>query len=288
MTLDNLLIILVSACVHVVAHVVLRRPGNRDARVWWLLAWGFVLFTPMLVWRWPALSLTAVGVLLLSAMFEAGYFIAIARAYRELDLSLVYPLARGSAPVWLVVWSAMILSEPTPPGGLVGIALIVCGLYVSNLPSLGAWLRPLEALRHNGPRWALLAGLFISLYTATDRVGITLVEPLPYTVLALGLTALVMLPLTVRAVGWPQLHAEGRREWRSNLVAGFTTVAAYGLVLVAIQRGLPTSYAGATREASVALATAIGIFWFKEAGPFTRWLGAALIVAGVAGLKLFG
>lgn len=288
MSTEHLLLILGSACVHVVAHLALKRTQNRNAFVWWVLAWGGVLFLPAAVWRWRPIPLEAWGLMALSAVFEAGYFLAIARAYQTSDLSVVYPLARGTAPVLLLVWAAAFLGERPRVGGMAGVGLIAAGLYLINLPSLRAWRAPLQALRQPGPRWALLAGLCISLYTAVDRVGIGYLDPFLYTYLALWLTLILITPLIlreVRAAGlWRELQAT---TWRSVLSGG-TTLAAYAIVLYVIQAGAPASYAGAVREVSVVFGVALGVLVLKEPGSVPRFVGAALVAAGVAGIRLWG
>lgn len=288
MSLTSLLLILGSACLHVVAHIVLRGTANRDARVWWILALGSVMFAPVVFLRWQNPPPIGYVILLISGVFEVGYYFAIARAYHFADMSLVYPLARGTAPALLLIWSVLILREQPTLGGVGGIALIVLGLYIVNLPGLGAWLEPLRAVRHSGPRWALLAGFCISCYTITDRFGLQYFDPLLYTVLEVMLAAVGLLPLTLWQTGWSALKAELRLGWRGALVAGFTNIAAYAIVLYVMTLGTPASYAGAAREISVVLGTAIGVFWFKESGTWPRLLGAGLVAAGVMAIKLFG
>ncbi len=205
MTYGNLLLILGSACMHVIVHVGLKKASDRTSFVWWMLVWAMVLFSPILVIFGRPLSPAAIGIMLLSSVFEAAYFLAIAKAYRGADLSVIYPLARGTAPALLLIWSALILREPISAGGIAGVITIAAGLYVINLPRLGAWREPLRSLRQNGPRWALLAGLSTSLYTAIDKVGITFVPPLLYTYIALGITILWVTPFTLREVGWSGL-----------------------------------------------------------------------------------
>jgi drug/metabolite transporter (DMT)-like permease len=212
----------------------------------------------------------------------------MAQAYRQADLSLVYPLARGTAPLLLAVWAVLLLAEPITPGGLAGIGLIALGLYGLNLPRLGAWSEPLRALRQPGPRLALLAGACISAYTAIDRVGVRQLDPLLYTCLALWLTALLLAPYALLAVGPAGLWSELRAAWPSMLVAGFTSLAAYAMVLSAMRAGTPASYAGATREVSVVLGAAVGVWLLKEKGSAMRLAGAASVAAGVALIALFG
>ncbi|MBP7693603.1 MAG: EamA family transporter, partial [Anaerolineales bacterium] len=259
MTLTSLLWILGSAGVHVVAHVALKTTGNRNAFVWWLLLWGGVLFLPVAVWRWQPIPGAVWAIMAISAVFEAAYFLAIARAYQTGDLSIVYPLARGTAPLFLLAWSTLFLAEPLTGGGAAGVVVIALGLYVINLPAFGAWRAPLTALRGAGPRWALLAGVCISLYTTVDRVGIRYLDPFLYTYLALWLTWLLITPVVLHELGGARLLAEQRRAgWRSAL-SGLTTTLAYAIVLSVMAAGTPAGYAGAVREVSVVFGVVIGV-----------------------------
>jgi drug/metabolite transporter (DMT)-like permease len=282
----NLALILVSACVHVVAHVALKRAQDRTAFVWWMLVWGGVLFAPVLLFTHPVVAPLVWGIMGVSALFEALYFIAIARAYRLGDLSLVYPLARGTAPLFLLLWTSLFLSDHITPAGVGGIALIAAGLYIINLPRLGAWLQPLRSLAHPAPQAALLAGLCISLYTFVDRTGVQYLDPLLYTYLGILLTLLLFTPLALRRVGWHGLRQELSSSRLGSVVAGFTTLAAYALVLYTIRAGTPASYAGAVREVSVVFGVVIGVVFLHEKGSRVRVLGAVCVVAGVALIAL--
>lgn len=284
----SLALLLLSACVHVVAHVALKRAHDRTALMWWFMAWGTLLYLPVVflvrrpllpdTWMWIALS----------SVFEAGYFWAIAQAYRGGDLSTVYPLARGVAPMFLLIWSGLVLRERLTAWGIAGVGLIAVGLYLANLSRLGGWSEPWRALRRTAPRWALAAGFFTSLYTAVDKVGIRGVDPLLYTYLALAITTLWLTPLTLLRVGWQGLKGELRASRWAAPLAGLTSLAAYALVLYAMQLGTPAGYAGAVREVSVVLGAAIGVWVFRESGGPVRVVGAALVAAGVAVIGLLG
>jgi drug/metabolite transporter (DMT)-like permease len=288
MTPGNLLLLLASAGLHVITHIALKRSRDRTAFVAWMLLGAVVLFSPIVIFGWTAVPPIGWGLMLFSSVFEAGYFIAIALAYRGADLSVVYPLARGTGPVLLLVWSALILREPLTAGGIFGVGLIAVGLYVVNLPRLGAWRDPIAALRKSGPRWAVAAGVCISGYTAIDKVGIGYVPPLLYTYLALWITLVWVVPWTLWFVGARGLREEWRFSKRGALVAGFTTLGAYSLVLLAMANGTPAGYAGAIREVSVVLGAAYGVFVLKEQGGPMRLAGAGLVALGVAAIGLLG
>lgn len=284
----SLLLILASACLHVVIHIHLKRARDRASFVWWMLLWALVFYSPILVLLRRPISTLALGVMALSAVFEASYFLAIARAYRGADLSVVYPLARGTAPALLLLWSTLLLRERVTLGGMIGVATIAAGLYLINLPKFGAWREPVRALRQAGPRWALLAGLSTSLYTAIDKVGITLVAPFLYTYIALGITMLWVTPFTLHEVGLAGLLAELRHSGWRTVLAGMLTLGAYGIVLYAMSLGTPASYAGAIREFSVVLGAAYGVFVLEESHSPLRILASLLVAGGVAMIGLLG
>lgn len=288
MTLANLLILLLSAFIHVVAHIGLRRTQDRPAFVWWMLLWSVILYSPLVLLVRTGLSRVAWTCVLVSSAFDAAYFFAIAKAYQHGDLSVVYPLARGSAPAMLLIWSTVVLRESVTAGGIVGVLVIVSGLYLGNLPSLGAWLEPLRGLSRSAPRWALLAGLATSIYTAIDKVGVSHASPLLYTYVDVALTWAWLTPLAVFSTGWRRLSAELSPSRYFVPLAGFTTVAAYGLVLFAMQRGTPASYAGAIREFSVVIAAAIGVLAFKESSGPMRVAGSLLVALGVGLIGILG
>lgn len=288
MTPFNTFLVLFSACLHVVTHIALKASRDRAGFVWWMLLWAGILFLPIPLLGWTTFPAAGWGWMVFSAVFEAGYFAAIALAYRGADLSLVYPLARGTAPVLLLVWSLAFLNEALTAGGIVGIVLITAGLYVVNLRKLGAWREPWQALKQAGPRWALVAGACTSAYTAIDKVGITHVPPLLYTYLALWMSLVLLTPWTLRLIGRSGLRDELRSSRGRTVLAGFTTLAAYSLVLLAMSRSMPAAYAGALREVSVVLGAAYGVLVLKEQGGPMRIAGAGLVALGAVVLGALG
>ncbi len=282
------MLVMLSACLHVVQHVALKRARDRASFIWWMWLWASLLFLPIPILFWQSGSALVWIILAASACFEAVYYLAMAKAYKTGDLSVVYPLARGTAPLLILIWSLLLLQERPTSGGVLGIGLIICGLCVINLSGPDAWREMRSSLGRAAPRWALLAGLCISCYTTMDKAGVRLLAPLLYTYLAMAMTFAWLTPATLRAVGWQGLLAEWRVSRFNSVIAGFTAMAAYMLVLYVMQLGAPASYVGAVREISVVLGAVAGVVFLKEQGTVARLLGSALIAAGVAMIALLG
>src|SRR3990172_6369141 len=121
MTPFTTLLILLSAGFHVVTHIALKQSRDRAAFVWWMLLGAGLLSLPIPLLGWASIPPIGWGLMAFSAVFEAGYFAAIALAYRGADLSVAYPLARGTAPVLLLLWSAVFLNESLTVGGVLGM-----------------------------------------------------------------------------------------------------------------------------------------------------------------------
>lgn len=288
MSFFALLLILLSACLHVFQHVALKRARDRTSFIWWMWLSASVLFLPIPLLLWQSGSWLTWLILLGSAVFEALYYTAMAKAYQTGELSTVYPLARGTAPLFIVGWSLLFFQERLTWGGIGGIVLIVLGLSVINLRRLSEWHNWRRNLGVAAARWALLAGLCISCYTTMDKVGVKLFAPLLYTWLAMTLTVLWLTPGTLRTVGWQGLWAEWRASHWQITLAGFTAMTAYMLVLYVLRSGVPASYVGATREISVVLGALTGIVLLKEPGTLWRMGGSMLIAGGVGTIALLG
>jgi drug/metabolite transporter (DMT)-like permease len=182
----------------------------------------------------------------------------------------------------------LLLRERPTPGGLGGVTLIIAGLLIINLRRFGAWRELRRSLGQSAPRWALLAGFCISCYTTMDKAGVRLIAPMLYTYLAMTMTLAWLTPGTLRAVGWQGLMAEWRSSGYKSVIAGFTAMAAYAIVLYVMWTGAPVSYVGAMREISVVFGAVVGSVFLKEQGTVTRVFGSSLIAAGVGVIALLG
>ena len=280
MPLTTLALLGFAAMIHSGAHVAFKRAADKLAFAWWELLAIIVVCSPVLLtarWDWPLMVWLVMGV---SALAEAMYFYTTSRAYTLGDLSVTYPLSRGSAPLFIALWAALFLGERPSALGYAGIAAIAAGLFLVNLPSLADITRPLRGLAQPASRWALVAGLCISVYSTIDKVGVQFIPPLLYIYLVLVVTWLALTP------GWwlnkrtSVLAAEWRANKWSASLAGVAVVGAYTLVLMAMQRS-PVSYVGSVREVSVVLTAWIGSTFLGEGKTGLRVTASVLVVVGI-------
>jgi drug/metabolite transporter (DMT)-like permease len=278
-------LILVAAITHAGWNLVLKQAKQKLVFMWWALVVGTIGFmlllpaSPPLPFRiWPyAIS---------SALAEAGYYFALTWAYDIDDFSLIYPMARGTAPVLLVFWATLFLGEHPRPTGLVGIALLVLGLVVVGSGGILS-LQGKTQFSIKGILAAFCAATCISIYTAIDGAAVRFVSPTPYTVLLFFFSVIFIAPAVLWRYGRRAVIVEWHANWPRIILVGFLCIAAYILVLQAYTMAR-ISYAGAAREISVVFAAFIGWRWLGESFGAVRTIGAILIFTGILVIAVAG
>jgi len=282
MPLGALGLVLLAAVCHTTWNLLLKRHPDRLAAQTTALAAAVVLASPILA-LYPLRALPPEGwsLALISALFETGYVFALSAAYGAGDLSLVYPVARGSATVFVVPVAVAGLGERPSASGLLGIALVLAGV-LGGEPGL---LRPAPGApgRHRAVALALLTGTMTAGYSLANKVGVG-TAPVPlyaYVVFALNV-ALVCAIARARAA---RLPLTGRDGWpRAGLMGGLM-VTAYLAVLTAMSRA-PVSYVVAAREIGVVVAVLLGRLVLGEPHSGRRLAGAGAIFAGLVVIAL--
>jgi drug/metabolite transporter (DMT)-like permease len=211
--------------------------------------------------------------LVASAALEIVYFALLATAYSRSELSVVYPLARGLAPVFVLIGTVAVTSASTSAPEAGGVCLVAAGVLL---------VRGLGHARAEGALFGIAIAICIASYTVVDKHGIAHASPMAY-------NELVTIGLTLAYVGWFAL-ARGTRPMRAEIgphtiVGGCATFAAYSLVLFAL-RLAPAPSVAAVRETSVLVATALAAVFLRERVTLVRLAGAVFVVGGVALLSL--
>lgn len=227
------------------------------------------------------------AVLMATALLHLLYFNALLTGYRLADLTVVYPVARGSAPAMSAIAAVFLLGEHLGLRGSLGLLAVVLGI-VLIAAGPGLW-RPREGEAHRrrqlGLLWGGITGVLIAGYTVVDgyAIKVLLISPLLLDYFANLLRVPFMLPSLWRD---PQGFASAfSRQWRSVLLVAVCSPLAYILVLYAMQLA-PLSRVAPTREVSMLFAALLGGQLLKEGERGWRLAGAACIASGVIGLSL--
>jgi drug/metabolite transporter (DMT)-like permease len=266
--------VLTAALLHASWNLVVKSSSERLVAAAAQVALAGVAFLPVVIWQ--GFPYEALPFLLGSGLVQVGYLYALAAAYDRADLSFVYPIARGSAPVLIALGGLLGLSDRVAGLGWLALALI-CG---------GVILLGLSARSHHGVGWSLLTGLLIASYVTIDGAGVRRTDDvLAYTAALYGLTAVLLVPVTLRARGAAAVRQALASEWKRHLLAGTASVGSYGLLLFA-SRLAPLSLVSAARETAVVFATAGGWWFLDEPVGRVRVLATVVIAAGVSVLAL--
>lgn len=295
--MDPLIVGLVaaSALFHVVWNVRLKTAGDplRAATIGMLA--GTLVIVPLGLIAWvasgsPAIPPQGLALGLASGVFEAAYFILLAEAYRRGDLSVVYPLARGTAPLLLVAVGVVILGERLGPAGWVGVAFLLAGFLALQQPWQAVRARAGGRRPDAAIAFAIATGVMIAGYTSLDRVGTRLIQPFPYAAI-LWVSGAALLALWVRIVAGGRLVAGGREQNRRAAVGGILTLIAYLLILIALSVAPLTAVAPLRESATVIVATwgAVRLAEAASRRDATRRIAAsAVIVLGALLLAIDG
>jgi drug/metabolite transporter (DMT)-like permease len=279
-----LALVLGAAVCHGAWNLVLKSETRRLPASLGALVVAAVLSTPVLfVHSLTELPARVWALVLLSAAFETAYVVALTAAYEVGDLSLVYPIARGTAPLLVAPLAVSLLGERLSPSGLLGIALVVAGIFVSQGVSGGARRAAASAGGGRAVALAVLTGVMIAGYSLVNKAGVTQAPVALYAFLVLTADAcLFALVLRVRRqLAWPQ----GRAAWARAVAVGVLSFAAYLAVLAAMSQA-PVSYVVAGREVSIVITALAGALVLGERHSMRRLAGAAVIFAGLVVLTL--
>ena len=216
--------------------------------------------------------------LAVSALLQVGYLVLLVRIYRVIDMSLAYPLMRGSAPLSVALISTLWLQETLPSLAWMGIATICLGILAMAVGARGA-------LSANGLAATLANAAIIAAYTLIDGVGARASgTPAAYTLWLSLLTGAAMVCWAIAARG-VALLSYARRTWHVGLIGGLGTIVSYTIALWAMTLA-PIAMVAALRETSILFATAISAFILRERVGPARVAAAAIIASGTMLLRL--
>lgn len=276
-------LVLIAAIAHSTWNLLAKRAAHCRHLPWFSSVGASVLLLPAALWilsqsRW-ALSRRGVVCLIATGILHLLYTESLLHGYRVGDLSLVYPLARGTGPLLTFAGAMLALGERPSRIAALGALLVSCGIFILS--------RAHSLTRHHaraGLMWGLLTGLTIASYTLTDAysVKVLLLSPILVDCASNSFRAVALLPGTCMQRG---VMGELRQYWRESLGVSLLTPMAYLFVLFAMKLA-PVSRVAPVREMSVIMGAFLGTMLLREGHAVRRTIAAALIALGVVALTL--
>jgi len=278
-------LIIIAAFAHSTWNLLAKRAADCRHLMWFVCVGGTTFLLPATIWvlrdDWSKIGAKAVVFLLATGVLHVFYFEALQRGYRAGDLSVVYPLARGTGPL-LSFCGAIVVLHERPSLLAVGGALLVVGGIL--LISGGARIFSGHVGRA-GLFWGAMTGLTIAGYTIVDgySVKVLLLSPI-----LVDFAENIFRAVVFTGSAWRDrvaLPAEFRRCWREALGIALLTPLAYIMVLFAM-RIAPVSHIAPAREMSMMIGAYFGTKLLREGHAKERIFASLLIASGVAGLVL--
>ena len=279
MTLSVIFLVLVAALLHASWNAFVKAGNDKLLSIGLMHACSGMLGLCLLPFfplpapaSWPYLAL--------SAALHWGYYVFLINGYRHGDLGVVYPLARGSAPLLIAVSGTLVAGEHFPPLAMAGLAVASVGIvslsFEDGLPRKGA-LKPIF--------FAFGTALWITAYTLADGLGVRQAgTELGYILWLFVLEAATFCPLVIamRKTTWKPYYLA---HWRGLWFSGLVSAMAYGLVIYVMSTH-PMAWVSALRETSVVIAVLIGAFFLKERHLLYRVTIAVIVVSGITIMNL--
>lgn len=290
MPLSALALVLLAALLHATWNIAAKRAGG-DHRftlltslltsVLWLPAGLWFGWHEVPRWGWPEW-----GIVSLSAAVHLLYFNTLLKGYRVADLTVVYPLARGSGPLLTAGAAVVLLGESLSALGLAGVLAVCGGIFlIAGGPAL--WRHTADpaqrARTRAGVRWGLLTGALIAAYSVIDGYAIKVlaIGPVLFDYACNVLRLPLQLPTMLK--NRPALRQAWQTQWKHALVVATLGPLAYILVLYALQLA-PLSHVAPAREISMLVAAVLGGRLLGESDRGLRLLGALCMAGGVMAL----
>lgn len=292
MPADALALVILAGLIHASWNIAAKKAGG-DVRFAAFSGVVMMLFwAPLGLWlgidevpRWGRAEWWLVAA---SALLHTLYFITLLRGYRKADLTVVYPLARGSGPLLSSLMAITLLGEQLSAPGALGIAGVVGGVFlIAGGP--GLWRARLDPTQrqhlHKGMIYGLLTGVFIASYTLVDgyAVKFVLISPILLDYVGNLLRLVLLAPVALRDRAATLRH--WRVQWKYAVFVGIVSPVSYVLVLYAVTVA-PLSHVAPAREVSMLFAALLGGQLLGEGDRVARLLGALLIALGVMALAL--
>jgi drug/metabolite transporter (DMT)-like permease len=286
MNAEALTLAVAGALVHAFWNYSAKKSAGGLLFVWSFTLVGTVLLSPLVAILWlrqgHGLDLASWVAIAASAAIHITYALVLLNGYRESDFTVVYPLARGSGPLFAVLGAILLLGETPSPAGWLGIGCILGGIFLIA----GVFqLRMANPRMAAGVSWGCLTGVCIASYTVVDGWAVKTLGMAPLLYYGTSLTARALLLAPFALADRPGLKEQWRCHWRLILIVGLCFPLSYSLVLYAMALA-PVSYVAPVRELSMLIGLFFGARFLREALTPAHVAGTLLMVLGVLTLGM--
>ena len=277
-------LVLLSALFHALRSLFTKESGDKQIFLWLYSIFALLFFSPLFFYFLyrvgisnPAAYAWCAG----SGFIHFLYWLFLTSAYKEGDLSHVYPIMRSS-PALVLIIAVLLLGEQVSVQGVTGILTVAAGVYIINLKHISGrqLLSPLKSITHDrSTRFAFLTLISVALYSIVDKMAVSYIHPVLFAFFHLFFGMCYYTPYIVIFKDAAQI----KKEWNSGpgriILSGVIGIAGYALILVAftIER---VSYIVSLRQISVVFAVLMGSYFLKEKYGRIRLAGAAIIFVG--------
>lgn len=282
MTPNSVLLLIFSGLLHASWNFLLKASKEKYVTLWWAYLLGGLAFAPLILPRgMPDISI--LPWLILSVVIEILYLVLLSYSYQKTDLSAIYPIARGSGPIFITLWSVFLIGERLGLAGILGILLIILGIAMVSFQKSISFR---EFATKNGLMLGLLIGFTISCYTTIDGMMVKRSDPIVYSWLVLTLMPVVSAPLVMKRFSAKVTIRVLKQQPMLIFFIGSLTYLAYTIALIAYRSAF-ISYAGAIREVGIVFASIGGWLLLKEGFGWQRAIGSIVVFAGILVISVF-
>lgn len=289
---SSLALVILAGLIHAVWNIIAKKAGGDARFAIFSAVLTALLWAPVGIWLgWNVLPTWGIDewtLVVVSGVVHVLYSIALLRGYRKADLTVVYPLARGSGPLLSSVTALVLFGERVTALGVAGIFAVVAGVFfIAGGPGLFRAVHDpaKQAGIRTGMLYGLLTGVFIASYTVVDGYAVKFVLMSPILLDYYGNLVRVLLLLPTVLSDRVTAAQHWRKQWKYALVVAAISPISYVLVLYAMTVA-PLSHVAPAREISMLFAALIGGHLLGERDRLARIAGAALIAFGVMALAL--
>jgi uncharacterized membrane protein len=283
--LKAFLLVAFAALAHATWNFLAKRAAHSKHLIWFSSVTEALLFAPLAFWvlqgAWSTLGLRSAVCLLATGILHLLYTESLLRGYRAGDLTMVYPLARGTGPLLSFAGAVLLLHEHPSLLAAAGAMLVTFGILLSS--------GGLSAIRQRDNRvglfWGMATGCVIACYTLVDGYSVKTLLISPILVDYAGNLFRTVVLSTGAYRRRTALLAEYKQCWREALAVGILTPLGYILVLFAMKLA-PISHVAPMREMSMLIGMYFGAKFLSEGDILRRLLGSIFIAGGVAALAL--